>query len=201
MSIPCIGITGGIGSGKSLVSKVLSDLSYPVYDADSRAKFIMVSDEEIRQAITAIFGSEAYFPDGNLNRSHLSARAFKEPAVLEQLNRVVHPATGKDFNQWKSDQEQSSPAPRLLFKEAAILFESGAWKGVDAVLTVYAPKAVRIQRVMQRDQTDREAVLARIGRQWPETKKASLADFVIYNDGNHLLLPQVAAALRHFREM
>lgn len=201
MSIPCIGITGGIGSGKSLVSKVLTDLGYPVYDADSRAKFLMVSDDQIRQAIVAIFGPEAYLRDGSLNRSHLSTRAFKEPALLEQLNQVVHPATGKDFKQWKHNQQQISPAPRLLFKEAAILFESGAWKGVDAVLMVYAPKAVRIHRVMQRDQTNREAVLARINRQWPETKKAGLADFVIYNDGTHHLLPQVAAALRYFREM
>ncbi len=188
-----LGITGGIGSGKSLLAEIIRHAGHPVYDADARAKWVMTSQPEIRQGIIDLFGAEAYLPSGELNRPHLSQRAFGEPALLQQLNSLVHPATGRDFAAWTSTQEALGRA--LICKEAAILFESGAYLACDQVLSVYAPKSLRIQRVMQRDGVDESAVLARMKRQWSESEKIRRADWVVFNDGQHLLIPQVMRIL------
>ena len=180
-----IGITGGIGSGKSTVANVFEVLGIPVYYADDAAKKLMNEDAALKEKLIAIFGKEIY-QDGILNRSHLSGLVFNNPEKLAQLNSILHPATIADAESWM--QQQHSP---YAIKEAAILFESGANKYVDKVIGVYAPIQLRINRVMQRDNSTEEAVTARMNRQMEEDKKMNLCDYVITNDENELVIPQV----------
>ena len=180
-----IGITGGIGSGKSTVAKVFEVLSIPVYYADDAAKRLMNEDEELKEKIQLQFGNEVY-KDGKLDRKYLSEIVFNNPEKLQSLNALVHPATLKDAEKW---MHQQSTAYSL--KEAALIFESGAHEQLDYVIGVTAPAPLRIQRTMQRDGITREEVLARMNKQMDETIKMKLCDFVIKNDEQELLLPQV----------
>ena len=180
-----IGITGGMGSGKSTVAKVFEVLGIPVYYADDAAKKLMNEDAALKEKLIAVFGKEIY-QDGILNRTHLSGLVFNNPDKLAQLNSIVHPATIADAESWM--QQQHSP---YAIKEAAILFESGANKYVDKVIGVYAPIQLRISRVMQRDNITEEAVTARMNRQMEEEKKMNLCDYVITNDEQELVIPQV----------
>ena len=180
-----IGITGGMGSGKSTVAKVFEVLGIPVYYADDAAKKLMNEDAALKEKLIAVFGKEIY-QDGILNRTHLSGLVFNNPDKLAQLNSIVHPATIADAESWM--RQQHSP---YAIKEAAILFESGANKYVDKVIGVYAPIQLRISRVMQRDIITEEAVTARMNRQMEEEKKMSLCDYVITNDEQKLVIPQV----------
>lgn len=182
-----IGITGGIGSGKTTVCRLFETLGVPVYYADERAKWLMVNDEALIVGIKALFGEAAYQPDGSLNRAYIAERAFHNEPLLEQLNGLVHPAVGRDSLVWFSEHQQS---PYVL-KEAALLFESGSYRQLDAIIVVAAPEELRIERVMRRDGVSREAVLARIRRQWPQEEKIHLADYVIHNDGQSSLIRQV----------
>jgi dephospho-CoA kinase len=182
-----VGITGGIGSGKTTVCRIFESLGIPVYYADDRAKQLMVEDEVLRGQIQNLFGAEAYLPDGNLNRQYIASQAFSQPHLLQRLNALVHPAVAKDSLAW---HEQQSGVPYTL-KEAALLYESGSDQSLDKIITVTAPEALRIQRVMQRDGSDEAAVRARIDKQMPEEEKVKRADYVIYNDGKQLLLPQI----------
>lgn len=182
-----IGITGGIGSGKSTVCKIFEVLGTPVYYADDRAKFLMVKDVELVKAIKALLGEEAYFANGQLNRAHVGNIVFKDKDRLEKLNAIVHPAVAKDGESWHFSQKN---VPYTL-KEAALLFEAGSYKHLDKLICVVAPKALRLKRVMERDQVEEAAVLARMDKQWPQSKKAALSDFIIYNDGSIPLIPQV----------
>lgn len=189
-----VGITGGIGSGKSTVCKILEILGYAVYYADNRGKALMEHDPAVKEKVIHLFGSEAYTPAGVVNRSWIGARVFSDEALLQNLNAIVHPAVAKDFFAWKLGLEQTSN-PMFVFKEAAILYESGSYKECDAVVTVFAPKNLRLQRVRSRDQSNMEAVLNRMDKQWPDLQKINHADYVIYNDGNHMLIPQVRECL------
>jgi dephospho-CoA kinase len=189
----CIGLTGGIGSGKSRVASILSSLHYPVYHADARAKALMTDSPTLVAQVKALFGEEAYQADGTLNRALIGQLVFNDEAQLQRLNAIVHPATGRDFTRWAA--EQAAAGHQLAFEEAAILFESGAHQRVDLVWAIYAPKTTRLARAMQRDQAAEAAILSRMDRQWPETAKIARADFVLFNDGQHHLIPQVRAAL------
>ena len=193
-----VGITGGIGAGKSLVAEIFQHLGIPVYNADNRAKWLMVHDKELVEGIHRLFGSEAYLPDGSLNRKHLSATAFGQPELLNQLNQLVHPVTGRDFIHWS--EQHGRDGHHVVAKEAAILFESGAYQACDTVVTVYAPQAVRIRRVMDRDGVTQDEVLARIRRQWPEWKKIRRSLYLVVNDGTHPLIPQVMEIVRQIRD-
>lgn len=190
-----IGITGGIGSGKSYVAKVFKALGVPFYDADSAAKEIMVSSAQVREALVARFGPEVYFADGQLNRPFLSALVFKDADKLAQLNAIVHPAVIQHGLDWADRQE----GPYSL-KEAALLFESGSYKTLDYTILVTAPEDLRVQRVMSRDKISAEQVLDRMAKQLPDTDKMQLADFVINNDESDPLLPQVLALHYKFLE-
>lgn len=192
-----IGITGGIGSGKSRVCRVFSALGYAVYEADARARTLMNENEVIREGVKNLFGADAYLPDGQLNRAWVGGIVFDNPEKLARLNALVHPQTRRDFQQWyQSSLALSGKA--FVLKEAAILYESGSWKDADAVITVYAPKTTRLERVMRRDGIDEEAVLKRMAQQWPDAEKVRRADFVIYNDGTHSLAEQVREAIQLF---
>ncbi len=187
-----IGITGGIGSGKSMVAKVFEHLGIPVYNADTAAKSLMENDPALRASITELFGPEAYL-NGTLNRSYISSLVFKDRSKLEALNALVHPATIKYGKDWMN--RQTTP---YAIKEAALIFESGTQNELDYVIGVYAPQALRIHRVMQRDNVTREQVLQRMANQIEESVKMRLCDFVVVNDDQQLVLPQVLALHEKF---
>ncbi len=182
-----VGITGGMGSGKTTVCKIFETLGIPVYYADDKAKYLMINKPELRLKIIAIFGSNAYQKNGDLNRKYISNIAFKAPEKLKMLNEAVHPAVKSDGEIWHKSQKN---APYTL-KEAALLFESGSYKKLDKIITVIAPLEIRITRILERDKTTREAILARIENQLPDEEKVAQSDFVIYNDGKQGLIEQV----------
>jgi len=187
-----IGITGGIGSGKSTVAKVFETLGIPVYYADAAAKRLMTENEELKQALTEAFGPETYI-NGQLNRTFLSARVFNNEAALKQLNALVHPVVIKDGTDWMG--RQTSP---YAIKEAALFFETGSAAGLDFVIGVSAPEAVRIGRVMNRDGISRSEVLARMQKQIKEEIKLRLCDFIITNNEQEMVIPQVLGLHQHF---
>jgi len=180
-----IGLTGGIGSGKTTVAKVFEVLGIPVYYADDSAKEIMHTNELLKKQLIFHFGEDTYV-DGKLNRKHLSSIVFADKEKLELLNSLVHPVTIADAEQWFSRQQ--SP---YVIKEAALLFESGAAEGLDYVIGVTAPTAIRMKRVMDRDAVTAEEVKKRMTSQIDETIKIRLCDFIIHNDEQQLILPQV----------
>ena len=180
-----VGITGGIGSGKTTVAKVFEVLGLPVYYADDAAKKLMNEDESLKEQLQQLFGKETYV-DGKLNRKYVSGLVFNNEEKLAQLNAIVHPATIKDAEKWM--QQQTTP---YAIKEAALIFESGAQAQLDYVIGVFAPAPVRIQRVMKRDGVSREAVKARMEKQLDESMKMRLCDYVITNDEQELVIPQV----------
>ncbi|MBN9296154.1 MAG: dephospho-CoA kinase [Filimonas sp.] len=180
-----IGLTGGIGSGKSTVADIFKVLGIAIFDADAAAKNIMNVDENLKQRIIETFGAETY-TDGVLNRQVLGGIVFKDPLKLEQLNALVHPATIAAAERWMT--EQKGP---YAVKEAALFFEAGSATGLDYMIGVTAPKALRIKRVMDRDKATRDEVLTRMARQIDDDIKMRLCDFVIINDDQQLLIPQV----------
>jgi dephospho-CoA kinase len=182
-----IGITGGIGSGKTTVARVFEQLGIPVYHADYWAKEIMNTDPLVKERLKELFGKDIYDSAGNADRKRISELVFADKNKLNELNSVIHPAVWLHGENWLKQHEDK---PYIL-KEAAILFESGGNKGVDKVIMVSAPSETRIERVMKRDNVTRAEVEARMANQWPDEKKIALSDFVIVNDGNQLVIPQV----------
>jgi len=180
-----VGITGGIGSGKSTVAKVFEVLGIPVYYADDAAKRLMNEDEALKDQLINQFGNETYL-HGKLNRKFLSELVFNNEEKLELLNAIVHPATIQDAERWMLQQD----TPYAL-KEAALIFESGAQQQLDYVIGVFAPVVVRIQRVMKRDGVNYEEVKSRMEKQMDESIKMRLCDYVINNDEQELVIPQV----------
>lgn len=181
-----IGITGGIGSGKSIVCEIFKILGVKVYSADLQARELLDKDQVVKQQIISTFGQEIY-QSGTIDRKLLAGKVFNNPNALQKLNSIVHPAVFNDFNQWV---ETNKHEPYVI-KEAAIMFESGANKLLDIVVLVYSPPEIRLQRVMKRDKSDKDAVLARMKNQMDDSEKMKLSDFVIYNDNNHSLIQQV----------
>ena len=188
------GITGGIGSGKTTVCRIFEALGIPVYDADYWAKWLIANDPEVKQAITGLFGPEAYLPDGQYNRALIAGMVFQAPAKLAALNAAVHPAVERHARAWHDEQAEKG-VPYTL-KEAALLVESGSHQFLDALIVVTAPEELRIRRVMARDGVPEEAVRARMANQMQEGEKVRLADYVIVNDGEHSLVRQVWAVHR-----
>lgn len=181
-----VGITGGIGSGKSTVCRIFSVLRIPVFEADSVAKQLQNTDPEVRSRLMDLFGPTVYLPDQTLDRKYLSSIVFNNPAMLLQLNAIIHPAVRMAFDAWSANQQ----SPYVLL-EAAILYESGFYQMMDKVIVVSTDKDQRIQRVMKRDGVTKEQVLQRIGNQWSDEQRNKLADFVIHNNDNELIIPQI----------
>lgn len=192
-----VGITGGIGSGKTTVAKAFIDRGYRVYFADDRAKAIYDEDEEVKARVKAIAGSDVYDADGRLRRPVLAERIFRDQPLLKQINAILHPAVGRDYAAWIAATPAAYDRPFVL-KEAAILMEAGNHKALQGVITVYAPKSIRISRVIGRDHSNSEQVLNRMANQWPDLPKMQQADFILFNDGLHPLEQQVDAAIRRF---
>jgi len=180
-----IGLTGGIGSGKTTVARIFEVLGIPVYYADLAARDLMNKDSKLQKQIISEFGTEAYI-GGMLNRPWLAARVFNNPEKLAKLNSFVHPVTMRDADSWMSAQITA-----YAIKEAALIFEGKLEKYFDFIIGVTAPEALRLQRAAQRDHSTTEHVLQRMGQQMDETEKISRCDFVIVNDEKHAILPQV----------
>ncbi|MFT3679615.1 MAG: dephospho-CoA kinase [Ferruginibacter sp.] len=190
-----IGITGGIGSGKSTVAKMFEVLGIPVYYADDASKRLLNENAGLKEKLQAAFGKDAYIND-QLNRPYISSLVFNDPSKLDLLNSIVHPATIKDGEDWMLRQK----APYAI-KEAALIFESGSQANLDKVIGVYAPAALRLQRAMHRDNAKREDILSRMHKQIDESIKMRLCDYVIYNDEQQLVIPQVIKLHRELCEI
>jgi len=183
-----IGITGGIGSGKSLVCRIFRQLGVPVYDADSHAKELMTTDGILISGIKKEFGDLSYHPDGALNRVYLADHVFQDQKKLELLNSLVHPRVKADYEKWV---EQNKTAHYLL-KEAALLFEAGTDKTLDKIIVVHAPVELRVKRVQYRDaHRTVDQIKAIVEKQMPEDEKLKRADYIIVNDETELVIPQV----------
>jgi dephospho-CoA kinase len=182
-----VGVTGGIGSGKSTVCQVFSILGIPVYSADNRAKWLMSNDPKLKSEISSLFGAESFLPDGSLNRSFLAEEVFSDAEKVKKINALVHPAVGKDFLDWAN--AQTSP---YLIKEAALLFESGSSKELDIIINVSSPLKIRMARILMRDpHRSEDQVNHIIDQQMPDEEKNELADFVVKNNDNKLIIPQL----------
>lgn len=192
-----VGITGGIGSGKTTICKIFETLGIPIYYADTRAKEIMHDNENVKQALLHLFGQEAYLSDGALNRPFISKKVFQDKSMLQQLNAIVHPAVLQDTINWFQTHQDK----KYVLYEAAIMYESGSYKMLDKVITVSAPIEERIQRTIKRDNVDRKAVLDRMDKQLSEEEKMKKADYIIYNDHTQSLIEQVLATHNSLLEL
>jgi len=182
-----VGITGGIGSGKSTVCRIFQILGIPIYEADSRAKWLMQNNETLKNDIKKNFGDASYDAKGNLNRKYLASQVFNQGEKVKILNQLVHPKVGEDFQNWIN--EQNTP---YLLNEAALMFESGRFQYLDKVITVFAPEEVRLKRVLTRDpQRSENEVKSIMQKQLSEEEKLKRADFVVYNDEKQMLISQV----------
>lgn len=182
-----VGITGGIGSGKTIVTKIFSLLNIPVYNADIRAKWILANNSKVKEGVLKLFGSESFI-EGELNRKYIAGLVFDNEEKLGKLNALVHPEVGKDFEQWAEAQSGSD----YVLKEAALMFESGSYKLLDKVITVFCPEELRIKRLLQRDDRRTEKEIKQImEKQLSEKEKVKRSDYVIFNDETQLVIAQV----------
>jgi len=182
-----VGITGGIGSGKTMACKVFESLGVPVYYSDVESKRLLDEDEEVKRKIVRHFGKEVLNEEGRVDRKKMAALVFTNKKELEVLNKIMHPAVERDFVEWVRRQKRC----KYVMKEAAILFESGANKLMDEVIVVTAPVNVRIERVMKRDRLTKEEVKERMKNQWTDGLKIYHSEYVIKNGKDRLMIPQV----------
>ena len=191
-----IGITGGIGSGKSLVCKIFVQLGVSVYDADSHAKGLMTTDGILVSQIKKEFGDLSYYPDGSLNRTYLAKSVFADEAKLEKLNKLVHPRVAADYQEWLNRHLNDV----YVLKEAALLFESGSYRTLDKTIVVSAAQSVREKRVLLRDvHRTVEQFRQIVEKQMPEEERLKRADYIIVNDNADLVIPQVLKLHNRFK--
>jgi len=183
-----IGITGGIGSGKSTVCKVFGVLGIPVYQADIMAAKLQNEDAAIKKGLINLFGTEIYFEDGLLNRKKLAGIIFGDKLLLEKINNLVHPAVHREFNKWLALWGNKSP---YILYEAAILFETGSFRNFDLTILVVADENERLERVVKRDHTTKEEIQRRMNNQLKDKEKIAMADYVIGNNDNQQIIPQI----------
>jgi dephospho-CoA kinase len=189
-----IGITGGIGSGKTTVCRVFELLGIPIFYADTVAKLIMHTDPVLKEEIMKTFGEKSYSIDGDLNRSYLSSIVFTNESELNKLNALVHPAVFRAFDKWLVIHND---APYII-KEAALLFETESHKMCDLSVLVVSPEASRVRRVIARDGISHDEIVLRMKRQFSDEHKMKLADHILFNDENRLLIPQILALDQQF---
>ena len=187
-----IGITGGIGAGKSLVAEIIKAMGYPVYNSDERAKELTESNPKIKEGLIFLFGEEIYQND-TLNKFALAQAIFSDESLREKVNALIHPIVREDFNLWALAQNNA-----LVFNESAILFETGSFKNFDAIILVYAPKELRIKRIMKRDNCSENEVLKRMNSQFSDEEKYQLTEFRVLNDEQTPLLKQVEQIILSF---
>lgn len=192
-SIITVGITGGIGTGKSMICRIISIMGYPVFYSDTEAKEILSADANVRNQIIQSFGEESYLGE-KPNTLFLAEVVFKNQQKLEKLNQIVHPAVRQKFKIWA--QNQNSP---VVFNEAAVLFESGSHRNFSKTVLITSPTELRIERLLKRDESTLEKIKSRMQNQWSDDKKIPLADFVITNDEHSLIVPQVLSLLQKLK--
>jgi len=190
-----VGITGGIGSGKTFICQILESMSYPVFYSDKEAKSILINDLEVRKQIIDLFGNNSYLKDNTLNREFLASKIFNDKEFLAKMNAIVHPAVRKHFNKWVMQQESN-----IVFNEAAIIFEIGNAKHYDSVILVKTSKETKIKRIQKRDESSLKDIEKRMNNQWSDERKSELADFSIDNNENVMLLPQINDVLNRLIE-
>lgn len=190
-----VGLTGGIGAGKSVAAKFWKLLGIPVFNADDEAKGILATSAKVKSAVTALLGDAAY-ANGAPDRGFIASAVFGDETLLKALNAIIHPAVGEAYAHWV---KQHASAPYVI-KEAAILFELGQQNAYDFMVLVTAPEELRIARVMERNGLDREEVLRRIHAQWPDEKKEKLADAIVLNDDKAAIIPQVLQIDKEIKE-
>jgi len=192
-----VGITGGIGSGKTVVTKIFALLNIPIYNADIRAKWILANNPLVKEGVLTLFGPES-FTRGELNKKYIASLVFNNQEKLGKLNALVHPEVGKDFERWAEEQSESD----YVLKEAALMFESGSYKLLDKVITVFCPEDLRIQRLLQRDDRRTEKEIRQImEKQLSDEEKVRRSDYVIFNDETKLLITQVLELDKSIREL
>jgi len=181
-----VGLTGGIGSGKSFVARVFESLDIPVYYSDKEAKSLMYKDKVLKDSIKALLGIKAYHNNGRPNRSYIASKIFNDKKLLNKINALVHPAVKRDFELWANRQKSL-----YVLEESALLFEIKSQSFFEKIILVIADEDVRVARVMKRDKTTQKAVMSRISKQLKDDKKIPLADFIVDNNGNKSILQQV----------
>jgi dephospho-CoA kinase len=192
-----VGITGGIGSGKSTVCRIFENSGLPVYYADDRGKLLLTADNQLKTEVIDVFGQEGYLSTGELNRTYLADRVFKLESELQKLNSLVHPAVARDFERWVDNSNS-----KIVLKEAALLIENKSYKSLDYLISVLAPEKLRIERVLMRDtHRNKKQILDIISKQVDDGLRKSSSDLVINNDGKSLLLPQVLNAVEKIQEL
>lgn len=182
-----VGITGGIGSGKSLVCEIFECLGVPVFNSDMESKNLLDTNEGVKKVLIRAFGSQIYSSNGKIDKAVFASLIFSEEENLKLANSIIHPAVATRFYEWCDEHNQQ----KYVLKEAAILFESGAHKQLDLVIAILAPEDIRIERIKKRDNSSEIEIKKRIDKQWPDEKINSMADFIIQNPGEQFLIPQV----------
>jgi dephospho-CoA kinase len=190
-----VGITGGIGSGKSTVCKVFKLLGVPVFDADIAAKQLQNINQKIKKGLISLFGEDIYTYEDIVDRKKLAAIIFNDDLMLSRVNELIHPVVHEEFEKWLKKQNSI-----YIVHEAAILFESGFYKMMDFNIMVSASEEQRIERIMKRDGINREIIMQRMQKQWDEGKKQKLADFVIHNDNKNLIVPEIIKIDKNLKE-
>ena len=190
-----VGITGGIGSGKSTVCEVFKLLGVPVFEADAVAKQLQNANQKIKDELIRLFGKDIYTREGVVDRKKLADIIFNDDLKLAKVNELIHPFVREEFKNWLKKQDSA-----YIVHEAAILFESGFYKMMDFTILVLAPKEQRIERIMKRDGISREIIMQRITKQWDEEEKQKLASFVINNDHQNLIIPEIIKIDKNLKE-
>ncbi len=190
-----VGITGGIGSGKSTVSEIFRSIGFPVFNSDEEAKNILLDSQDVHEKLKSVFGEEIIV-NGIPDKKKLAELVFTDKEKLTQLNSIIHPMVKKSFEEWLKKQTSD-----IVFKEAAILIESGSYKDCDRIIVVNSPERIRIDRVMQRDSVNEETVRDRMKNQLPGEEILKFADYIIKNDDNHALLPQINRILEELKKV
>lgn len=190
-----IGVTGGIGSGKTVVCQILEHLGYPVFYSDEVAKENMLNNLDLINAIVQTFGEKAYI-DKQLNRNYLASEIFSKPVLKEKLNALVHPTVFQSFEQWREQQQAS-----IIFNESALLFETGSYKRFDYVWLIVADRETRTKRIQKRDGSSYEEIQQKINNQLSDEEKMRLTKFLIHNSENDALLPQILALLENLNKV
>lgn len=186
-----VGLTGGIGSGKTTLAKLFEVMGCAIYNSDDRAKEVYFNPE-VRQQVIELLGKEAYRSEQEIDKPFISSRIFSDTRLLQQLNSIIHPAVKTDFIEFTNQYA----ANKIIIKESAILFETGIYKDLEKTILVTAPLELKLKRVMQRNAVTKEEVEKRMSAQWSDEQKIALADFVITNDDQQALIPQVAGIIQ-----
>lgn len=185
-----IGITGGIGSGKTTICKIFESLNVPIYYADVEAKKIMASNLQVKSQLKEILGEKAYHKNGKPDRKYIASKIFSDKELMSKVEKIIHPAVLSDSERWM-EQWKAAGNSSYVLKEAALLVENGTFKYLDALIVVTCPENIRIKRVMKRDKLSFEDVMSKVKNQLPEDDKVKVADYIIINDGIKPLIPQI----------